>query len=77
MKLARRDQIAGADGGTRVIVGLKPSDKQRAPAARPIVASRRSEASDDTRASKISPLVWLAAAVIIGATILFVLQDRS
>jgi pSer/pThr/pTyr-binding forkhead associated (FHA) protein len=70
-------EIAGADGGTRVIVGLKPSDKQRAPAARPIVASRRSEASDDTRASKISPLVWLAAAVIIGATILFVLQDRS
>jgi pSer/pThr/pTyr-binding forkhead associated (FHA) protein len=70
-------EIADADGGTRVIVGLKPSDKQRAPAARPIVASRRSEASDDTRASKISPLVWLAAAVIIGATILFVLQDRS
>jgi pSer/pThr/pTyr-binding forkhead associated (FHA) protein len=70
-------EIADADGGTRVIVGLKPSDKQRAPAARPIVASRRTEASDDTRASKISPLVWLAAAVIIGATILFVLQDRS
>jgi len=65
-----------ADGGTRVIVGFKPSDQQRAPAARPQVANQRAEAEDSTRATRISPLVWIAAAVAIGATVLLVIQDR-
>jgi pSer/pThr/pTyr-binding forkhead associated (FHA) protein len=69
--------VVESDGGTRVIVGLKASDRQRAPAARPIVATRQAEASDSTRAARrISPLVWIAAAVVIGATVLLVIQDR-
>jgi FHA domain len=66
-----------ADGGTRVIVGFRPSDQQRAPAARPIVATRDTEAGDSTRSARISPLVWIAAALVIGATVLLVIQDRS
>ena len=69
-------EIVDADGGTRVIVGFKPSDQQRAPVARPIVATRQAEASDSTRDAKVSPLVWIAAAVAIGATVLLVIQDR-
>jgi pSer/pThr/pTyr-binding forkhead associated (FHA) protein len=65
-----------ADGGTRVIVGFRPSDQQRAPVARPHVAARQAETGDSTRASRISPLVWIAAAVAIGATVLLVIQDR-
>jgi pSer/pThr/pTyr-binding forkhead associated (FHA) protein len=69
--------VADADGGTRVIVGLKPSDQQRAPMARPIVAKHQAEASDSTQTTRGVPaLVWIAAAVVIGATVLFVLQDR-
>jgi hypothetical protein len=70
-------EIAEADGGTRTIVGEKPSDKQRAPVARPIVAARRTEASDSTETARGMPaLVWIAAAAVVGATILFVIQDR-
>jgi pSer/pThr/pTyr-binding forkhead associated (FHA) protein len=75
-------QIVDADGGTRVIVGLKPSHQphqphqQRAPMARNKVATRQADASDSTRTRRISPLVWIAAAVAIGATVLFVIQDR-
>ena len=70
-------EIAEADGGTRMIVGEKPSDKQRAPVARPIVAAGRTEARDSTETVRGVPgLVWIAAAVVIGATILFVIQDR-
>ena len=69
-------ETVDADGGTRVIVGLKPSDQQRAPVARPIVATRKGEARDTTRATRVSPLVWIAAAVLIGATVLLVIQDR-
>jgi pSer/pThr/pTyr-binding forkhead associated (FHA) protein len=68
---------AGADGGTRVVVGARPSEQQRAPAARPIVAMRQSEASESTRTKRGVPaLVWIAAAAVIGATVLIVLQDR-
>ena len=68
---------AGADGGTRVIVGARPSDQQRAPSARPIVAMRRAKAGDSTRTKRgIPALVWVAAAAVIGATVLIVLQDR-
>jgi pSer/pThr/pTyr-binding forkhead associated (FHA) protein len=68
---------AGAEGGTRVIVGARPSDQQRAPSARPIVAMRRATASDSTRTKRgIPALVWVAAAAVIGATVLIVLQDR-
>jgi pSer/pThr/pTyr-binding forkhead associated (FHA) protein len=70
-------EIAEADGGTRTIVGEKPSDKQRAPVARPIVAAHRTEASDSTETARGMPaLVWIAAAAVVGATILFVIQDR-
>ena len=69
-------EIAQADAGTRVIVGLKPSDQQRAPGARATVATRQAPASDSSKATRISPLVWLAAAVLIGATVLLVIQDR-
>jgi pSer/pThr/pTyr-binding forkhead associated (FHA) protein len=68
-------EVADADGGTRVIVGVKPP-QQRAPAARPIVATRQAETENATRATRISPLVWIAVAVAIGATVLFVIQDR-
>src|SRR5688572_29900305 len=55
--------VADADGGTRVIVGLKPSDQQRAPVARSIVAARQAEASDSTEPTRGVPaLVWIAAA---------------
>ena len=70
-------EIAEADGGTRTIVGDKPSDRQRAPMARPIVAARGTEASDSTETARgVSALVWIAAAAVVGATILFVIQDR-
>ena len=68
-------EVANADGGTRMIVGVK-SPQQRAPAARPIVDARHVETDDSARATRISPLVWIAAAVAIGATVLFVIQDR-
>jgi pSer/pThr/pTyr-binding forkhead associated (FHA) protein len=69
-------ETAEADGGTRVIVVVTPSDQQRAPVARPTVATRQAAASDSSRATRISPLIWIAAAVLIGATVLFVIQDR-
>jgi pSer/pThr/pTyr-binding forkhead associated (FHA) protein len=65
-----------ADGGTRVIVGFRPSDQQRAPVARPQVAARQADAGDSTRATRTSALVWIAAVVAIGATVLLVIQDR-
>jgi len=68
---------ADAESGTRVIVGVKPSDQQRAPMARPIVMKRRAETRDTTKTTRGVPaLVWIAAAAVIGATVLFVLQDR-
>jgi hypothetical protein len=70
-------EVVDADGGTRVIAALKAPARQRAPAARPIGATRQGQASDSTQAAqKISPLVWFAAAVVIGATVLLVIQDR-
>jgi pSer/pThr/pTyr-binding forkhead associated (FHA) protein len=70
-------EVVDADGGTRVVSALKASDQQRAPVARPIVATRQAEASDSTQATRrISPLVWVAAAVAIGATVFLVIQDR-
>ena len=69
--------VVDADGGTRVIVGFSAPEPKRAPAARPIVATRQSQASDSTQAAgKIPRLVWIAAAVAIGATVLLVIQDR-
>ena len=69
-------EIGDANVGTRVIIGMKPSSQQRAPISRPLVATRQPEASEPTRA-RISPLVWIAAAALIGATVLLVIQDRS
>ena len=70
-------EVVEAEGGTRVIVGLKPSDQQRAPVARPVVAVRQAEARDSTRTTRGVPaLVWVAAAAVVGATILYVIQDR-
>ena len=69
--------VADAEGGTRVIVGLKPSDQQRARAARPIVAARATDVRGSTETTRGVPaLVWIAATAVIGATILFVIQDR-
>jgi pSer/pThr/pTyr-binding forkhead associated (FHA) protein len=69
--------VADTEGGTRVIVGFKPQDQKRAPAARPIVATREAGASESTEPARGLPaLAWLAAAVVIGATLLFVIQDR-
>ena len=68
---------ADADSGTRVIVGVKPSDQQRVPKARPIVAARSAGVRDSTERKRgVSAFVWIAAAAVIGATILFVIQDR-
>jgi pSer/pThr/pTyr-binding forkhead associated (FHA) protein len=67
-------QIVDADGGTRVIVGFKPSHQQRTPVARRKVVAR--DADDSSRTTRISPLVWIAAALAIGATVLLVIQDR-
>jgi pSer/pThr/pTyr-binding forkhead associated (FHA) protein len=72
---SERDR-ADADAGTRVIVALKPSDEQRAPVARPNVATRKAGAGESTPVKRISPLVWIAAAIAIGATVLLVIQDR-
>ena len=69
-------KVVDADGGTRVIVGVKPSHQQRVPMARYNVATGQADASDSTRTRRISPLLWIAAAVAIGATVLFVIQDR-
>jgi pSer/pThr/pTyr-binding forkhead associated (FHA) protein len=69
-------EVADADGGTRVIVGVKSPQQPRAAAARPIVATRPVDTEQPARTTRISPLVWIAAAVAIGATVLFVIQDR-
>jgi pSer/pThr/pTyr-binding forkhead associated (FHA) protein len=70
-------EVVEAEGGTRVIVGLKPSDQQRAPVARPVVAARQAEARDSTKTTRgVAALVWVAAAAVVGATILYVIQDR-
>jgi pSer/pThr/pTyr-binding forkhead associated (FHA) protein len=70
-------EVVDADGGTRVVAAFKARAQQRAPVARPIVATRQAEASDSMQATrKISPLVWFAAAVAIGATVFLVIQDR-
>ena len=71
-------EVIDADGGTRVIVGFRPTDQLRARTARPIVATRQSQASDSTASAnqKTSSLVWIAAALVIGATVLLVIQDR-
>jgi len=70
-------EVVDADGGTRVVAARSLPDQQRAPVARPIVVSRQAQASDSTQAArKISPLVWFAAALAIGATVLLVIQDR-
>jgi hypothetical protein len=69
-------EIVDADGETRMIVGFKPSDQQGAPEARRIVANRQADGGDTARATRVSPLVWITAAVAIGATVLLVIQDR-
>jgi pSer/pThr/pTyr-binding forkhead associated (FHA) protein len=79
VKVIFREQTATsvADGGTRVIVAAKRPDQQRAPAARPTVAPRHANASESVEPTRGVPaLVWIAAAVVIGAAILFVIQDR-
>ena len=69
-------EVADADGGTRVIVGVKAPHQPRASTARPIVTARQAETDRSDRPTRISPLVWIAAAIAIGATVLFVIQDR-
>ena len=64
-----------ADAG--VVVGLEPPHSKRAPAARPVVASRAPKRTERGPSSRGVPAaVWLAAAALIGATVLLVLQDR-
>jgi pSer/pThr/pTyr-binding forkhead associated (FHA) protein len=65
-----------SSGGTRVIVGQKPPHPKRAPATRAIVAPRASQSAEPPASRAVPTAVWLAAAVLIGATVLFVLQDR-
>src|SRR5690606_5154384 len=63
VKVIFREEMSGSEGegGTRVIAAARPSDQQRAPAARPIVATRRAEASDATPTRGVPALVWIAA----------------
>jgi pSer/pThr/pTyr-binding forkhead associated (FHA) protein len=45
--------------------------------ARPIVASRHAGAGEPVEPKRgVSALVWIAAAAVVGATLLFVIQDR-
>ena len=45
--------------------------------ARPVVASRHASAGEPVEPKRgVSPLVWIAAAAVAGATLLFVIQDR-
>ena len=79
VKVIFREELSGtgADGGTRVIAAARSPNQQRAPMARPNVAARRAEASASTSTTRGVPaLVWVAAAAVIGAAVLFVLQDR-
>src|SRR5215203_2698394 len=70
-------EVVRAEAGTGTIVGYKPSDHHRAPVARAIVATRRADARGSTETTRGVPaLVWFAAAAVVGATILFVIQDR-
>jgi pSer/pThr/pTyr-binding forkhead associated (FHA) protein len=51
-------EVVEAEGGTRMIVGLKLSDQQCARAARPVVATRQAEARDSTGTTRgVSALV--------------------
>ena len=69
--------VVDAESGTRVIAAARSSDQQRAPQARTNVAARRAAVSKSTAPTRGVPaLVWIAAAAVIGATVLFVLQDR-
>ena len=79
VKAIFREELSASDaeGGTQVIAAGKRSVQQRAPVARPNVAARRAEASESRTSTRGVPaLAWIAAAAVIGATLLFVLQDR-
>lgn len=68
---------AGTNGDTGVVVGLEPTHPKRVPAGRPVVASmapKRAERGPSSRG--VPAAVWLAAAALIVATVLLVLQDR-
>ena len=68
---------AGTNGDAGVVVGLEPPHPKRVPAARPVVASRAPKRTERGPSSRGVPAaVWLAAAALIGATVLLVLQDR-
>jgi len=69
-------EIADAEAGTRVFIGFKPSDQQRAPLARRIVANRQAtrvipHGRRATRRSSESRPQWSSA-----RTVLLVIQDR-
>lgn len=63
-------------GDTRVVVGLKPAHPKRAPAARPAVSRAPKPTERGPSSRGVPAAVWLAAAALIGATVLLVLQDR-
>jgi len=64
-------------GRTDVIAGRNVPGRQQAPAARPTAAGRRAAPTEPPEAPRsASGLVWIAAALVIGATLFFVIQDR-
>jgi hypothetical protein len=65
-----------ASGSTRVIVGQQAPHPKRAPATRAIVAPRTPQQAQIRASRAVSTAVWVAAAALIGAAVLFVLQDR-
>lgn len=79
VKVASRSETTAADPDSepRVIVGLQPPHPKRASVTRPALTSRVGERTEPATSSRGVPnMVWLAAAVLVEATVLLVLQDR-
>jgi hypothetical protein len=75
---ANGDSAAPARSSPTVVDDAGGANQRPARAARATEAPRRATSNDAAEPSRrASVLVWIAAALVIGATLLYVIQDRS
>jgi hypothetical protein len=69
-------RTTAAPQGGRVGLSIIPPHPRRATAARPVVASGPSKPNERLSSHEVPSAAWLAATVVIGATVLLLLRDR-
>jgi len=70
-------QLRFSDDRKAGSTGVVPAFDAHTGVSRPLVASRASKGKEPAAPSRgMAPIVWLGAPVLIGATVLFVIQDR-